>query len=155
MRQLINLDAVKGTGNKKPETMNEAPFQNTLDFAKMLDLQDPLKDFRDRFFIPQHNNKDTVYFTGNSLGLQPKSAIDYINQELEDWATLGVMGHTAARNPWVSYHEQFAKPIADLVGAAEEEVVVMNQLTANLHLLLTTFYRPTKERFKIICEAKA
>lgn len=152
---MINLDAVKGTGNKKPETMNEAPFQNTLDFAKMLDLQDPLKDFRNRFFIPQHNNKDTVYFTGNSLGLQPKSAIDYINQELEDWATLGVMGHTAARNPWVSYHEQFAKPIADLVGATEEEVVVMNQLTANLHLLLTTFYRPTKERFKIICEAKA
>lgn len=130
-------------------------FLNTQEFAQMMDLQDPLKIFRSRFFIPQHNNKDAVYFTGNSLGLQPKSTIDYINQELEDWATLGVMGHTSARNPWVSYHEQFAKPIANLVGATETEVVVMNQLTANLHLLLTTFYRPTKERYKIICETKA
>ncbi len=130
-------------------------FQNTLEFAKQLDEQDPLKHFRSKFFIPQHNNKDAVYFTGNSLGLQPKSTIDCINIELEDWAALGVMGHHNARNPWVSYHEQFAEPIARIVGAQADEVVVMNQLTANLHLLLTTFYRPTKERYKIICEAKA
>jgi kynureninase len=130
-------------------------YSDTLDFAKKMDDEDPLKNFRNRFFIPQHNNQDAVYFTGNSLGLQPKSTIDYINQELEDWAALGVMGHMEARNPWVSYHEQFSTPIAKLVGAQHEEVVVMNQLTANLHLLLTTFYRPTAERYRIICEAKA
>jgi kynureninase len=128
---------------------------NTLSFAQQLDREDPLKGFREKFFIPQHNNADAIYFTGNSLGLQPKSTIDYINQELEDWAALGVLGHTNARNPWMSYHEQFAAPLAKLVGALEEEVVVMNQLTANLHLLLTSFYRPSKQRFRIICEAKA
>jgi kynureninase len=139
----------------EPTTSNNEPYKNTLEFARMMDLQDPLKAFRSKFFIPQHNNADAVYFTGNSLGLQPKSTIDYINQELEDWATLGVMGHTSARNPWVSYHEQFAMPVAKLVGGNEVEVVVMNQLTANLHLLMTTFYRPTQKRYKIICEAKA
>lgn len=130
-------------------------FQNTLEFATQLDEQDPLRSFRDRFFIPQHNNKDSVYFTGNSLGLQPKHTIDYINQELEDWAALGVMGHTNARNPWVSYHEQFAEPLSKIVGAQPEEVVAMNQLTANIHLLFATFYRPTDQRYKIICEKKA
>lgn len=130
-------------------------FLNTQHFAQHLDEIDTLKTFREKFFIPQHNNKDAIYFTGNSLGLQPKSTIDYINQELEDWAALGVMGHHNAKNPWVSYHEQFAEPIAKLVGAASDEVVVMNQLTANIHLLFTTFYRPAKERFRIICEAKA
>jgi kynureninase len=130
-------------------------MHNTVEFARQLDEQDPLKKFRQQFFIPQHNNKDAVYFTGNSLGLQPKATIDYINQELEDWAALGVMGHTAARNPWVSYHEQFAEPVSKIVGATPDEVVVMNQLTANIHVLMTTFYRPTKERYKIICEAKA
>src|SRR3954454_18365761 len=99
-------------------------YQNTLSFAQQLDREDPLKDFREKFFIPQHNNKDADYFTGNSLGLQPKTTIDYINQELEDWATLGVMGHHSARNPCVSYHEQFAAPVANLIGAKEEEVVV-------------------------------
>ena len=130
-------------------------YQNTIEFARQLDREDPLKHFREQFFIPQHNNADAVYFTGNSLGLQPKNTIDYINQELEDWAALGVMGHMNARNPWVSYHEQFAGPIGRLVGALPHEVVVMNQLTANLHLLLTSFYRPTSARYKIICEAKA
>jgi len=130
-------------------------FENTLEFAKQLDEQDPLKHFRNKFFIPQHNNKDSVYFTGNSLGLQPKSTIDYINIELEDWAALGVLGHHKGRNAWVSYHEQFAEPLSNIVGAKREEVVAMNQLTANIHLLFATFYRPTKERYKIICEAKA
>jgi kynureninase len=135
--------------------MNSMEFQNTLEFAQHLDATDPLKNFREKFFIPQHNNKDAIYFTGNSLGLQPKSTIDYINTELEDWAALGVMGHHNARNPWVSYHEQFAEPVSKLVGAEAEEVVVMNQLTANIHLLFTSFYRPDKKRYRIICEAKA
>lgn len=130
-------------------------FENTLEYAQQADEQDPLKHLRQKFFIPQHNNKDAVYFTGNSLGLQPKSTIDYINQELEDWAALGVLGHLNARNPWVSYHEQFAEPISKIVGAQHSEVVVMNQLTANIHLLFTSFYRPSKQRYKIICEAKA
>jgi kynureninase len=130
-------------------------FENTLEFAKRLDEKDPLKHFRSKFFIPQHNNKDSVYFTGNSLGLQPKSTIDHINIELEDWAALGVLGHHSGRNPWVSFHENFAKPLSKIVGAKEEEVVAMNQLTVNIHLLFATFYRPTKQRFKIICEAKA
>lgn len=130
-------------------------FHDSPEFARSMDAADPLQRFRERFFIPQHNNRDAVYFTGNSLGLQPKDTIDYINQELEDWAALGVMGHTKARDPWVSYHEQFAAPIARLTGALPHEVVVMNQLTANLHLLLTSFYRPTQQRFRIICEAKA
>ena len=130
-------------------------YQNTIAFAKESDHADRLKDYRKQFFIPQHNNKDAVYFNGNSLGLQPKSAIDYINQELEDWAALGVMGHTNARNPWVNYHESFAEPLARITGSLPTEVVAMNQLTVNLHFLLATFYRPTRERFKIICEAKA
>lgn len=128
---------------------------NTTAFAQQLDDADPLKSFRERFFIPQHNNKDAIYFTGNSLGLQPKTTIDYINQELEDWAALGVMGHTHARNPWLHYHEQFAGPVSRIVGTQENEVVVMNQLTVNIHLLFASFYRPTPERFRIICEAKA
>jgi kynureninase len=142
--------AMNETMMRKTET-----FENSLEYAKNLDNQDSLKEFRSRFFIPQHNNKDLVYFTGNSLGLQPKSVIDYINAELEDWAGLGVMGHHDARKPWISYHEQFADSIAKIVGAKPDEVIVMNQLTVNLHLLLTSFYRPTKDRYKIICEAKA
>ena len=130
-------------------------YSNTLEFAQQQDAIDPLKHFRTRFYIPKHQDRDCIYFTGNSLGLQPKSVKEYINQELEDWAKLGVEGHFNAKNPWVNYHEQFAEPIAKLVGAKPAEVVVMNQLTVNLHLLLTTFYQPTKQRYKIICEAKA
>ena len=130
-------------------------YQNSIAFANELDEADKLRDYRKLFFIPQHNNKDAVYLNGNSLGLQPKSTIDYINQELEDWAALGVMGHTNARSPWVNYHESFAAPLANITGALPLEVVAMNQLTVNLHLLMATFYRPTPERYKIICEAKA
>src|SRR6476620_4723407 len=130
-------------------------YQNTIAFAKELDSADKLRDFRKQFFIPQHNNKDAVYFNGNYLGLQPKSTIDYLNKELEDWAALGVLGHANARNPWVNYHESLAEPLSRITGALPTEVVVMNQLTVNLHLLLATFYRPTRERYKIICEAKA
>ncbi|RYY39903.1 MAG: kynureninase [Chitinophagaceae bacterium] len=130
-------------------------YENTLAFAQQQDAADPLKRFRERFFIPKHKGEDTVYFTGNSLGLQPKATRDYIGQELDDWASLGVEGHFQARNPWLSYHELFPSLLAPVVGALPHEVVAMNQLTVNLHLLMATFYRPTKERFKILCEAKA
>jgi len=130
-------------------------FQNTQTFAKNLDEQDALNSFRSKFFIPQHEGKDTIYFTGNSLGLQPKSTAAYIQQELNDWAQYGVEGHFHAKNPWLSYHEIFPKLLSKIVGAKEEELVVMNQLTVNLHLLMVSFYQPTAQRYKIICEAKA
>lgn len=130
-------------------------YQNTLAFAKELDANDSLKEFRQKFFIPQHEGKDCVYFTGNSLGLQPKTTAQYVQQELDDWAKLGVEGHFQAKNPWMPYHEIFPKQLSKIVGCQENEVVVMNQLTVNLHLLMVSFYRPTKERYKIICEAKA
>jgi kynureninase len=130
-------------------------FKNTPDYAKFLDEQDPLKHFRERFYIPIVNGKESIYFTGNSLGLQPKTTQDYVLNELEDWASYGVEAHFHAKNPWVSYHEMFPALLADIVGGLPEEIVVMNQLTVNLHLLMTSFYRPTKDKFKIICEAKA
>ncbi len=130
-------------------------FQNTTEFVKELDEKDTLKDFRKKFFIPQHAGKDCVYFTGNSLGLQPKTTSQYVQQELDDWATMGVEGHFHAKNPWMPYHEIFPKQLSKIVGCKENEVVVMNSLTVNLHLLMVSFYRPTKERYKIICEAKA
>jgi len=130
-------------------------FQNNLEFARDLDAKDVLKSFRQHFFIPQHEGKDCVYFTGNSLGLQAKTTSEYVQQELDDWARLGVEGHFQAKNPWMPYHEIFPKQLSTIVGCRENEVVVMNSLTVNLHLLMVTFYRPTKQRYKIICEAKA
>ncbi len=130
-------------------------FENTLDYAKKLDENDPLKLFREKFYIPMVNGQESIYFTGNSLGLQPKTTQDYVLNELEDWANYGVEGHFHAKNPWVSYHELFPELVAGIVGALPEEVVVMNQLTVNLHLLMISFYRPTKQRYKIICESKA
>ena len=130
-------------------------FENTIEFAQQLDEKDSLKDFRDRFYTPMINGKESIYFTGNSLGLQPKSTQEYVLNELEDWANYGVEGHFHARNPWVSYHELFPELLANIVGALPEEIVVMNQLTVNLHLLMISFYRPTQQRYKIICEAKA
>ena len=130
-------------------------YQNKLEFAKSLDRNDPLKHFREKFFIPQHHGRDSIYFNGNSLGLQPRSTAKYVQQELDDWARLGVEGHFDAKNPWMPYHEIFPKQLSAIVGCQTNEVVVMNQLTVNLHLLMVTFYRPTKDRYKIICEAKA
>jgi len=130
-------------------------FKNTLEYAKYLDEQDHLKSFRDQFYIPLLHGKDAIYFTGNSLGLQPKTTQDYVLNELEDWANYGVEGHLNARNPWMYYHEMFTEPLTKITGALPTEVVAMNQLTVNLHLLLVSFYRPTKQRYKIICEAKA
>lgn len=125
------------------------------EYAIGLDARDPLNRFRSRFFIPRHKGEEVVYFTGNSLGLQPRTVGQYIQQELEDWANLGVEGHVHARNPWISYHEILSPSLARIVGALPEEVVAMNALTVNIHLLFATFYRPDAQRFRIICEAKA
>jgi kynureninase len=130
-------------------------YENNLAFAVDLDNKDPLKNFRDKFFIPRHNDKDAIYFTGNSLGLQPKTVFSYIKQELDDWASMGVEGHFNARNPWLGYHEIFPKLLSPVIGCEETELVVMNQLTVNLHLLMVSFYRPDKQRYKIICESRA
>ena len=130
-------------------------FKNDLQFAKDLDNKDVLKDYRKKFLFPQHNNRDVVYFTGNSLGLQPVTTKDYLQQELNDWHSFGVEGHFLAKNPWLSYHELLTAKMAKIVGALPEETVMMNQLTVNLHLLMVSFYRPTKQRYKILCEAKA
>jgi len=130
-------------------------LKNTIDYARFLDEQDPLRSFRDKFYIPFVNGKESIYFTGNSLGLQPKTAQDYVLNEMENWANYGVEGHHHGRNPWIEYHEMFPALLSKIVGAKEEELVVMNSLSVNLHLLMTSFYRPTKERFRIICEAKA
>jgi len=130
-------------------------FENTIDFAKKMDVQDPLKGFRARFLFPQHNGKPIVYFTGNSLGLQPKTTQASIQQELDDWAKFGVEGHFLSKFPWMHYHEFLTDKMAKIVGAKPSEVVMMNQLTVNLHLLMVSFYRPTKQRYKILCEAKA
>lgn len=129
-------------------------LQNTQIFAESLDKEDPLKQFRDRFHIPQHNGKEKIYFTGNSLGLQPKTVSQYVQQELDDWARLGGEGHFEARRPWFPYHEIFPQQLSKIIGCLPEEVVVMNTLTVNLHLLLVSFYRPTQQRYKIICEYK-
>lgn len=130
-------------------------FKNTLAFAQHLDEEDPLKNFREKFYIPIINGKECIYFTGNSLGLQPKTAQEHILNNLEDWANFGVEGHFYGRTPWIKYHEMFPPKLTPVLGAQENEIVVMNQLTINLHLLLISFYRPTKQRYKIICEAKA
>jgi len=130
-------------------------FENTIAFAKQLDEEDPLKKFRGKFYTPFLHGKDAIYFTGNSLGLQPKTVQEHVLDELEDWASYAVEGHFYARNPWVSYHEVFPHLLAPIVGATEKEIVVMNQLTVNLHLLMASFYHPTPQRYKIICESKA
>ena len=130
-------------------------FENTIAFAKQLDEQDSIKHFRDKFFIPQHNGKDAIYFTGNSLGLQPKNTIDELQNVLDAWSSLAVEGHFKGRTPWMHYHDSLTAPLSKIVGCLPNEIVVMNQLTVNLHLLMVSFYRPTKQRYKIICEAKA
>ena len=130
-------------------------MENTLSYAQQKDAQDELSSFRDRFYHPEINGKQALYFTGNSLGLQPKSAEDYLKQELEDWRKFGVEGHFEARRPWYSYHEFFSKAMAEIAGAKETEVVAMGSLTANIHSLMASFYQPTKTRYKILCEKKA
>jgi kynureninase len=124
-------------------------------FARDLDAKDPLGDYRNRFYIPKINGEESVYFTGNSLGLQPKTTRSFINQELDDWAEFGVEGHFHGKTPWFAYHKALTKASATVVGTKESEVVVMNGLTTNLHLMWVSFYQPTTTRYKILCEAKA
>ena len=131
-------------------------FKNTQEFSLQLDEKDELKRYRNEFHIPlQKNGQEHIYLCGNSLGLQAKRTKSFINQELEDWATFGVEGHFHAKNPWLPYHEFLAESYAKIVGAKQSEVVAMNTLTVNLHLMLVSFYRPTKNRHKIIIEADA
>jgi kynureninase len=130
-------------------------FENNLAFAQQLDAQDQLSKYQNEFSFPKVNGKKVIYFTGNSLGLQPKRAKIYVDEVMNDWATLAVEGHFYAEKPWWDYHERFANPLSKLVGALPSEVTVMNTLTVNLHLLMVSFYRPTAKRYKIICEEKA
>ena len=130
-------------------------FQHSLEFAKQLDTQDPLAKYREEFHYPQHNGKDVIYFTGNSLGLQPKRSQKFVDDVMKDWREMAVEGHFYAEKPWWDYHERLAEGLAKIVGAKKEEVSVMNTLTVNLHLLMVSFYRPTGKRIKILCEEKA
>lgn len=126
-------------------------YQNTLEFAELLDSKDELKDYRKKFHIPKDKNGDeSIYFTGNSLGLQPIQTKDYIQQELDDWATYGVEGHFHAKNPWMPYHEIVTNKLANVVGALPNEVVAMNSLTTNLHLLMVSFFQPKGKKCKIM-----
>jgi kynureninase len=124
-------------------------------FARAQDASDPLRAFREQFHFPACASGEPLYFVGNSLGLQPKATRAALEQELSDWATLGVEGHFAAKHPWLPYHEEVRATLAGVVGAMPKEVVAMNSLTTNLHLLMVSFYRPTCERYKIIIEDTA
>ena len=125
-------------------------------FAKQLDAEDPLRGFREKFHLPLgKDGSSLIYFAGNSLGLMPKSARKIVDQELEDWAKLGVDAHLDAKTPWYTYHESLREPTARVVGAKPVEVICMNSLTVNLHLMMATFYRPRKSRFKILMEDPA
>lgn len=130
-------------------------YINSIQFAKRMDREDSLRSFRNQFCLPCVDGKPAKYFCGNSLGLQPKSTRKYLNEELEDWADLGVEGHVHARRPWLYYHKFTKKALAKLAGAKPVEVVAMNQLTVNLHLMMVSFYRPTPTRYKILTESGA
>jgi kynureninase len=130
-------------------------FQPTFAYAQQLDKDDQLSPYRQRFFFPKHNGKNVLYFTGNSLGLQPHGVEKALRKELKNWREYGVEGHFKGDMPWMHYHKFLQPQSARLVGAKETEVVVANTLTTNLHLLMASFYRPTKQRFKIIMEAGA
>lgn len=131
-------------------------YKQGIEYAKEQDSLDELKKYRQQFHLPtDKDGKELIYFCGNSLGLQPKSTKTYINQELEDWAKFGVEGHTDAKNPWLPYHEFLTENMAKIVGAKPLEVVVMNTLTTNLHLLMVSFYQPTKTKYKIVIESDA
>lgn len=130
-------------------------YETTLTFAQHLDRQDPLRQYRDQFLFPQHDGRPVLYFCGNSLGLQPKTVRPALLAELDQWETHGVEGHFRGELPWMYYHKFLTPQTARLVGALPHEVVVMNTLTVNLHLMMVSFYRPTRERYKIVMEAGA
>ena len=129
-------------------------YVSTHEFARRQDEADPLRAYRDRYRFPSLGTPELVYFTGHSLGLQPKSVQASVELELAEWAKYGVEGHFRATNPWYSYHERLTPPMAKIVGARDSEVVCMNSLTTNIHLLFVSFYRPTKERYRIISESR-
>ncbi|GMQ28905.1 kynureninase [Algoriphagus confluentis] len=135
--------------------MTDTPYQYTETFAREQDAKDPLAPFRSRFHFPKVNGKEAIYFCGNSLGLQPKSVQDYLGKELSNWADLAVDGHFHGEDAWYHVRKKSKPALAEILGAQEHEVVAMNNLSVNLHLLMVSFYRPTKERFKIIVEAGA
>lgn len=130
-------------------------YQATWDWARAQDAADPLRAFRDEFLIPPHGNSEQAYFCGNSLGLQPRGVRQALLDELDDWARLGVDGHVHGRHPWLPYHAEVRDALAHLVGAEPSEVVAMNSLTVNLHLMMVSFYRPTRERHAILIERGA
>ena len=130
-------------------------YQATLEWARAQDTADPLRAFRDEFLIPPHQGRDSHYFCGNSLGLQPRAVREALNAELDDWGALAVEGHFKVRLPWLDYHEFVRDDLAALVGALPSEVVAMNTLGVNLHLMMVSFYRPTLERHAILIEAGA
>ena len=131
-------------------------FSADEDFAVKLDSEDPLRHFREKFYLPLgKDGQPLIYFAGNSLGLMPKSAREIVEEELDTWAKLGVDAHHGAGTPWYTYHEALRDPTARLIGAKPLEVICMNSLTVNLHLMMATFYRPTKSRFKILMEEPA
>ena len=135
--------------------MSKFDFHRGEDFAMAADSRDPLRTYRDRFLFPKIAGGDCLYLCGHSLGLQPKTVASYIEQELKDWAELGVEGHFHAKHAWMPYHRLLAEQTAKLVGAKPIEVVVMNSLTVNLHLMMVSFYRPTPQRYKIVIERGA
>jgi kynureninase len=148
------LQAVVGRAAKI--AVVNAVFSLDEDFARQLDAEDPLRQYREKFDLPLgKHDKPVIYFAGNSLGPMPKSARQVVEEELDNWAKFGVDAHHAAGTPWYSYHEALRQPIAWLVGARPIEVICMNSLTVNLHLMMATFYRPTKSRFKILMEDPA
>jgi kynureninase len=130
-------------------------YQATADWARAQDAADPLRAFRDEFLIPPHEGRDSHYFCGNSLGLQPRAVRDAVAAELEDWGALAVEGHFKGRLPWMDYHEYVRDGLAEVVGARPSEVVAMNTLGVNLHLMMVSFYRPTPDRHAILIEAGA
>lgn len=130
-------------------------FENSQAFASQLDTQDKLRKFRDLFVIPARDGKEHVYFLGNSLGLQPKRTAAYMSDIMCQWAQFGVEGFFKGYIPWLHYHDTLVEPLAEIVGCLPHEVVVMNQLSINLHLMMISFYRPSGKRNKILCEAKA
>jgi kynureninase len=130
-------------------------FENSLQFARELDDKDSLRHFRNEFLIPSHEDRNAIYFLGNSLGLQPKRTSEYIQQVLKQWSNYGVEGFFIGEQPWMKYHGQLLPTLSEIVGALPDELVVMNQLSVNLHLMLISFYQPSGKRNKILCEAKA
>lgn len=130
-------------------------YEPSLIFAEEMDRKDPLREFREAFLFPRHEDRDCLYFCGNSLGLQPRRVGSYLQEELARWAMLGVEGHFKGELPWTRFHRALAPASAHVVGALESEVIVMNTLTVNLHLMMVSFYRPRGGRFKIMMEAGA